>query len=181
MKGKRSDDAISDDAINAVTQDRTCTGTLPQTTPSPGVVVAGTQSNHGDFCLPPEMAHLPHLRLYQAVALWALTVGSGVTRDDISRAFRISVRRAADVMHYILAARQDVITCTRQVIRLGQGRGRTLLLHVTAVSAMSDEPRQSMSPSASPRKPRPAPVRKERVSQALRSWFLTRPNPQLPE
>lgn len=130
-------------------------------------VISGKQSNHGDFMLPASVAHLAQPALYLAVAYWALALGRGVGREDIAQAFRITVHRAADVMSYILNDRQDVVSCSRQLLNGGRGQ-RQLLLRVTGVT----EPAPTVR--TPPRKKTAVP-RQDIAS--LRTWFLTRPNP----
>ncbi|HEJ7994289.1 TPA: CaiF/GrlA family transcriptional regulator [Serratia liquefaciens] len=133
-----------------------------------GNTVSGKQSNHGDFYLPACLTHLIDPPLYMAVAWWGLLTGQGMTREDISQAFRIPPRRAADVMAYISRERCDVITCERRIVR-AIGR-RSLMLRVSAVRELAP-----VVPSPSPRvKKMPGggadPVRE------WRRWFLSRPN-----
>ncbi|WP_329911721.1 CaiF/GrlA family transcriptional regulator [Serratia quinivorans] len=113
------------------------------------------------------MAYLDQPALYLAVAYWAMALGRGVSREEIAQAFRITAHRAADVMNYILNARQDVVSCSRQLLNSGRGQ-RQLLLRVTGVTAPAPTVRTP------PRKKTSVP-RQDIAS--LRTWFLTRPNP----
>lgn len=85
----------------------------PAASPPDGDVcwVEGTQGNHLQWVLPANLAHLNAPPLYMAVAWWGLLRGSPFTRADVSGAFRIAPRRAADVMKYICTARTDSIRC----------------------------------------------------------------------
>lgn len=132
--------------------------------------IAGKQRNHGGFQLPASLVHLTDPPLYLAVAYWGLLTGGGFTREDVSQAFRISQRRAADVMSYISRERSDVITCERQLTREGRGR-RSLALIITAVR----EPMPVMTPPPPRARKTPSPGAAEQV-QRLRHWFLSRPN-----
>lgn len=132
-------------------------------------VILGRQSNHDDFYLPECLRHLGDPPLYMAVAWWGLLSGQGITRDDISLAFRIPPRRAADVMSYISRDRGDIITCERRVVRT-TGR-RSLVLTITDV--------RDVEPAA----PLPPPRAKKTAGQGgadpvreWRRWFLSRPN-----
>lgn len=132
--------------------------------------VAGKQSNHGDFHLPACLGHLTDPPLYLAVAYWGLLTGSRLSRATVSETFRISERRAADVMSYISRERCDVIDCVRKITREGRGR-RGLTLTITAVRALVQTP---PSPPVRGRKtPRPGAAD---MSRELRHWFLRRPN-----
>lgn len=134
-----------------------------------GNTVSGKQSNHGDFHLPACLVHLNDPPLYIAVAWWGLLSGRGMTREDISQAFRIPLRRAADVMAYISRDRCDVITCERRVIH--NGNRRSLILTIAAIGEFI------------PAVPSPPPrVKKNRSPDGgdpvreWRRWFLSRPN-----
>lgn len=132
--------------------------------------VTGKQSNHGDFHLPACLAHLTDPPLYLAVSYWGLLTGGGLSRAIVSETFRISERRAADVMSYISRERCDVIDCVRKITREGKGR-RGLILTITAVRVLVPAP-------SSP------PVRRRKVqrpgaadmTRELRHWFLRKPN-----
>ncbi|MFZ4170077.1 CaiF/GrlA family transcriptional regulator [Enterobacter ludwigii] len=133
-------------------------------------VVAGRQSNHGHWTLPASLAGSGVNSLWLAVATWALRAGRPVTREDVAQAFRISARRAADVITYLLDTRSDVVTCEREVIRVGSGH-RVGLLRVTAVADATAVP----SPGRAPEKNRVTPeTRAQEASElaAARALFL---------
>lgn len=67
----------------------------------PKRVVRGKQRNHGDFYLPDSIRHLAKVPLYRAVAWWGMLRGGYITRDDVSQAFRIELRRAGGILNYI--------------------------------------------------------------------------------
>lgn len=131
--------------------------------------VAGKQSNHGDFCLPDCLAHLISPPLYMAVAHWGIYTGLPLSRASVSETFRISERRAADVLNYIVRDRHDIIDCKRHTAREGAGR-RVLKLTVIAIR---DVAARAPSPPA-----RTGTARSRAASRAqqLRHWFLSRPN-----
>lgn len=52
--------------------------------------VAGRQSNHEGFYMPPGIRHLGTLSLYRAVAWWGLFLGREFTRDDVSERSALS-------------------------------------------------------------------------------------------
>ncbi|WP_161796300.1 CaiF/GrlA family transcriptional regulator [Serratia marcescens] len=114
-------------------------------------VVTGRQSNHGDWSLPAELAGSGIGSLWLAVAIWALRQARPVTRDDIAQAFRISLRRAADVVSYLLTTRSDRVACERKIHRVASGH-RVATLRVLAVVAgpAEDGP---VAPPARSRKP----------------------------
>nr|WP_249339863.1 CaiF/GrlA family transcriptional regulator [Serratia marcescens] len=132
--------------------------------------VAGKQRNHGDFCLPDTLAHLMDPPLYLAVAHWGMATGLPLSRALVSETFRISERRAADVLNYIARDRHDVIDCQRHIVREGAGR-RGLKLTITAIRGAA--PRAASPPPA-----RGSTARSRAASrvQQLRHWFLSRPN-----
>lgn len=139
------------------------------------VTVSGKQSNHDCFYLPACLGHLIDPPLYLAVASWGLLTGTRLTRRGVSEAFRISERRAADVMTYILRDRGDVIDCIRTVTREGKGR-RGLTLTVVAVRA------QGAVVAAAPMRTRRGTLpRGADTTRELRQWFLSRPNPVSPK
>ncbi|MEG5532077.1 CaiF/GrlA family transcriptional regulator [Enterobacter ludwigii] len=143
--------------------------TPPGDVPS-ATVVAGRQSNHGHWTLPASLAGSGVSSLWLAVATWALRAGRPVTREDVAQAFRISARRAADVITYLLDTRSDVVTCEREVIRVGSGH-RVGLLRVTAVADATAVP----PPGRAPEKPRVTPeTRAQEASElaAARALFL---------
>lgn len=131
--------------------------------------ISGKQSNHGDFHLPACLAHLIDPPLYMAVAWWGLLSRQGVTRDDISQAFHIPQRRAADVLSYISRERSDVITCQRRVMRDG-GR-RHLVLTILAVGELAP-----VAPSPPLRVKKTHSRGDNDAVRQWRRWFLSRPN-----
>lgn len=70
--------------------------------------------------------------MYIRIAMWALAQARPVTRGDIARQFRISPRRAADMMMYIEGQGSHLIDCERVVSQV-TGRRKVAVLHVTAV------------------------------------------------
>lgn len=132
--------------------------------------VLGKQSNHGDFLLPACLGHLNDPPLYLAVAYWGLVTGSPLSRAIVSETFRISERRAADVMSYISRERCDVIDCERKITREGKGR-RGLTLTIRAVRALV--PAASAPPARGRKAQRPGAAD---MTRELRHWFLRRPN-----
>ncbi|MGV3346923.1 CaiF/GrlA family transcriptional regulator [Enterobacteriaceae bacterium LUAb1] len=95
--------------------------------------VTGKQGNHGGYHLPECLAHMGSPTLWLAVACWGQMCARPVSREDIAQAFRISPRRAADVMTYILSDHSDVVKVEKTVDRVGSGhrQARFRILDVT--------------------------------------------------
>jgi hypothetical protein len=134
--------------------------------------VKGRQSNHGDYHLPSCLIHLGSPPLYLAVAYWGLLKRTPFSRDDLSAAFRISARRAADVMTYIYIERRNCITSKKTLVSTGSGHS-CLYLQILTVS----EPAPTRPP-----KPLHRTVRQPETSgdlvgkqRELWHWLLTRP------
>lgn len=114
------------------------------TAPSREAVVAGRQSNHGCFHMPESLSWLDtRPTLWMAVALWGLQKGVQVTRNDIATAFRISPRRAADVMTYLCSSRTDMVTCEKTVSRVSSGHRVAYFLITSVAESLHDAPEQA--------------------------------------
>ncbi|EKS6645824.1 CaiF/GrlA family transcriptional regulator [Enterobacter hormaechei] len=140
-----------------------------------GKLQTGRQRNHGVWRLPPGMDNEEGCPLWLAVALWALRQGHAVSREDISQAFSVAPRRAADVMTYIICERSDVVKVQKEVVRVASGH-RVAMFLVTSVTTRPDVP----APSNSGRKPRTelseaARLREqEELAQAAKSFLFQR-------
>lgn len=86
-----------------------------------GRIVAGRQRNHDNWYLPPGLPSQAGCALWLAVACWGRQRGSAISRDDVARTFRISPRRAADVMTYLMNDRSDMVEIEKSIVRLGSG------------------------------------------------------------
>lgn len=133
--------------------------------------ISGRQRNHGSFCVPDDLPELNEPRLWLAVARWALMLGKPVNRNDISCAFRISPRRAADVMTYLCEDRRDTVTCEKTITRVASGvRVATIL--ITAI----EDTRMQATRCIPERINKPKPSRKDGGSdeqlRAARALFL---------
>lgn len=134
---------------------------------------------HYPFDLPAELNDVPAgLPLYLLVALWALRQNRPVSVRDVRGAFRISLRRASDVLEYMSGQgeRNVKVTCFLRPLRQGDRRMRREW-HVTTVSGISDFTCSSSESrtTTSPRVPRV--IRKMHIHdsmQELRRWFLLR-------
>lgn len=134
------------------------------------------QSNHDDYYLPRCLSHLNNPPLYLAVAHWGLIKKDGMSREDISQAFRISPRRAADIMNYIYNDRQAVITSQKTVTTCGRGL-RSFRLTIMAVGEVRSRPIPNPGKRRVTQAETPAAfVGPMTTVQQLRRWFLTRPN-----
>lgn len=157
--------------------DETSLNKDPETINSPedGGRIMGRQSNHGDFTLPRCLSHLVNPPLYIAVAHWGLLKKTPFSRDDISQAFRITPRRAADVMSYIQREHTDVITCVRH-LQVSSAGIRNLTLQVTGVvEAALSAPESKPRPRAPDKVPRGERQKKSQALNKLRAAFLSRP------
>lgn len=131
-------------------------------------VVAGRQSNHGDWSLPAELAGSGIRSLWLAVAFWSLRQARPVTRDDIAQAFRISVRRAADVVSYLLTTRSDRVACERKIHRVASGH-RVATLRVLAVVAGPAEDGPTPPPRARKRCPQEHDAKQQAAAALARA------------
>ncbi|MER2471600.1 CaiF/GrlA family transcriptional regulator [Photorhabdus laumondii] len=137
-----------------------------------GQTITGKQSNHGDFRLPACLSHLKDTPLYMAVAYWGLLKGSGFTKSEISQVFRVTERRATDVMNYIYNERRDVIACEKFFFREKQGSRRQMLIVTAVVEPMPQKGQASVTKTVKS-------TRSRTSSQAnhmciWRTWFLQR-------
>ncbi|ULH10495.1 CaiF/GrlA family transcriptional regulator [Serratia marcescens] len=136
------------------------------------IVVTGRQTNYGDWSLPAELAGTDITTLWLAVAVWSLRRGCPVERGEIAQAFRISPRRAADVMTYILRHQREKVACKRHLTKHGKGR-RVLRLSVSHVAdyaiPAASAPRPAHDAGGKPKKK----VDDGHLIRELRAWFLS--------
>lgn len=96
-------------------------------------LVRGRQKNHGDFYLPEIISHLEEPTFYIAVAWWGKLTGRSFSREDVAQAFRVTDRRAADVMTYLATGvSRSVVGLEKKVVRMGSGRA-VLLMSIQSV------------------------------------------------
>lgn len=142
--------------------------------------ISGRQRNHGDFYLPAIISHLEEPSFYIAVALWGKLTGRPFSREDVAQAFRVTARRAADVMTYLATGvSHSVVGLEKKVVRMGSGRA-VLLMTILSVDeqaqgAAGEAERRSpagpaVSAGSAPR-PRPRGAAAEGL-QAARDLFL---------
>lgn len=136
-----------------------------------GSRVSASQSNYGEYWLPESLSDLVHPPLYLAVAVWGWRLGRPFCREEVAQVFRLAPHRAGDVMTYIRRAGPDRIGSRQSYARVGGVRCR--YLHIVA------DPGSEKGKTL-----REAPVTdavsaddKEAGLQAMRRWFLRRPNP----
>ncbi|MBH3035789.1 CaiF/GrlA family transcriptional regulator [Serratia marcescens] len=142
---------------------------VPDTRAPTNARIVGKQSNHGDYCLPVDLAHLGNPPLWLAVAWWGGLRGTAFSRDDVSQVFRISARRAGDVMSYIMNHKKDTVQCLRSLTKSGNGV-RVLHLRITnirEVSGTAPKPSPTTDCAKAKAKPDGDNLRKNRA------WFLT--------
>lgn len=142
--------------------------------------ISGRQRNHGDFYLPAIISHLEEPSFYIAVAWWGKLTGRPFSREDVAQAFRVTARRAADVMTYLATGvSRSVVGLEKKVVRMGSGRA-VLLMTILSVDEQAQgtageaERRSLAAPAVSagsaPR-PRPRGAAAEGL-QAARDLFL---------
>lgn len=149
----------------------TATGKLNKAA-QPANFISGKQSNHGEYYLPQELFGINAPTLYLAVAHWGLRKGAGFTRDEISQVFRITLRRAADVMTYITTAKSDVVSCETRLVSSAGGR-RSLLMTITAIHEAPE--RRAVKLAAVPRPDGKKKAEDEARIRQIHHQFLTRP------
>lgn len=142
--------------------------------------VSGRQKNHGDFYLPEVISHLDEPSFYMAVAWWGLLRGKPFTRDDVAKAFRVTARRAADVMTYLVTGvSRSVVGLDKKVVRMGSGR-TVLLMTILSVDELAQRvsgetatstPASTTSPAGSSSRTRPRGAVSEGL-EAARDLFL---------
>lgn len=134
------------------------------------------QSNYGAYRVPASVTDLTALPLFVMVAYWGWRLGRPFCRDEVAAAFGIAVRQAGDVMSYIQRTRTADIA-TRHYIEYPQKGCRRRYLQILSEPTLR-------APAAS-MKTAPAPTsavtssraQGKETLQALRQWFLGRPNP----
>ncbi|MGK8665321.1 CaiF/GrlA family transcriptional regulator [Serratia marcescens] len=151
------------------------------------VRISARQRNHEDYRLPASLSHLPPVLLYLAVAHYALLAQAPVSRQAISGEFRISTRRALEVMRYLLNAHVGVM-CAR-LPPLPEVREQGYRILVWAISSVGQSVVNEPLLITDPTSPEAAAMQqderaeksrsrleKERACQDMRRWFLQRPN-----
>lgn len=156
--------------------------------PGGGAVrISARQRNHEDYRLPASLSHLPPMPLYLAVAHYVLLAQAPVSRQAISGAFRISTRRALEVMRYLLNNNLGVM-CER-LAPLPHAPEQGYQIQVSAISSGVQGVISELPLTTGPTFPEGAAVlqtecadkplsrlEKERACQDMRRWFLQRPN-----
>ncbi|EOV5094258.1 CaiF/GrlA family transcriptional regulator [Serratia marcescens] len=150
------------------------------------VRVKARQRNHESYCLPTILSHLPPMPLYMAVAHYALLKRVPVSRQTISVEFRISTRRALEVMRYLFNAK-DGVMCTRLPPLPGASeQGHRIQVH--AISSRMGLPGNEGGSVFNPISSETAHMHKDRIDnplspyerghtyQDMRRWFLQRQN-----
>ncbi len=131
--------------------------------------VAGRQSNHEGFYMPPGIRHLGTLSLYRAVAWWGLFLGWEFTRDDVSEAFSIEPRRASGILNYICNRHNDDDICFDSRLHPVRGGRAQLVVRIRAVESRPDTIRRQ-------RTDRPGgKVSDRQYDRQMAHWLLSRP------
>ncbi|WP_391565006.1 CaiF/GrlA family transcriptional regulator [Serratia proteamaculans] len=144
----------------------------------PSAVVAPAQSNYGEYTLPPMLRGLSDPPLYLAVAIWGWQLGRPFCRQELAQTFRITLRRAGDVMSYIRRADQKKIRSQQWYERGKKGaRCRHLQIVAEPMMAVKKTMRGTPTPETVACLPQDDEPPSEAGVQALRRWFLNRPNP----
>jgi hypothetical protein len=139
-------------------------------------VMMGTQCNHGPWTLPASLSHLNSPPLWLAVAWWGALSGKPMTRSDVSETFRITQRRAGDVLNYLFRHCKDTVVCSWKPVKDCNYKiaGSRVCLCIHAVNTTTGK-------AAKPRKApcntlkRTACREREAELNALRKALLTRP------
>ncbi|KNC92913.1 CaiF/GrlA family transcriptional regulator, partial [Trabulsiella odontotermitis] len=110
--------------------------------------------------------------LWLAVASWGWQLGSAIGRDDVARAFRISARRAADVMTYLMNDRSDVVTIEKTIVHQGSGH-RVAMYRIVAICQKEKARPAPLPCSTSARSSTPEERRRQEETMAqARHLFL---------
>lgn len=136
--------------------------------------MSGRQGNHQPWVLPACLVHLKEPCLYIAVAWWGLLKQRPFTRADISAAFRITPRRAADVIEHIYKERSDIIK-SEYLVGKGAGAGTSeaslRILSVSNEQVISPPPpaRRMAKKNTRPSRPAEFPLQ-EKGESLLQLW-----------
>ncbi|HHK3103652.1 MULTISPECIES: CaiF/GrlA family transcriptional regulator [Salmonella] len=145
------------------------TGVISMNQPLLFRTVAGRQSNHEGFYMPPGIRHLGTLSLYRAVAWWGLFLGREFTRDDVSEAFSIEPRRASGILNYICNRHNDDDICFDSRLHPVWGGRAQLVVRIRAVESRPDTIRRQ-------RTDRPGgKVSDRQYDRQMAHWLLSRP------
>lgn len=143
-----------------------------------GSVVAPGQSNYGEYTLPAMLQDLDDPPLYLAVAVWGWRLRRPFCRRELAQTFRITLQRAGDVMSYIRRADQAKIHSRQSYERIENGVRRRYL-HIVTEPDMTVKKAVRGKPTVETAEGLPqgeGPL-SDAGLQALRRWFLIRPNP----
>ncbi|EDS2454080.1 CaiF/GrlA family transcriptional regulator [Salmonella enterica] len=145
------------------------TGVISMNQPLLFRTVAGRQSNHEGFYMPPGIRHLGTLSLYRAVVWWGLFLGREFTRDDVSEAFSIEPRRASGILNYICNRHNDDDICFDSRLHPVRGGRAQLVVRIRAVESRPDTIRRQ-------RTDRPGgKVSDRQYDRQMAHWLLSRP------
>ncbi|ELC7078844.1 CaiF/GrlA family transcriptional regulator [Salmonella enterica] len=125
---------------------------------------------------PASVLHLNCRALYQAVAYWILLQERAVTVREVSEAFAISVRRASDVLHYIV---HDASSSIKSSVNLNRGNGYRRQKRVRIWQVYPQHFPQPRVETSKMKGSKPNKTSFKRPSQdeeilRLRTWFVSR-------
>ena len=129
------------------------------------------QKHHGHFHIPDEIRHLGDMSLYRAVAWWGFLRKTEFTRDDVSQAFQIDLRRSSGILSYICHRHgYDDITFEMRKIPV-QGGCCQLAVRIIKVAT---------SPTSVRKPEKCSNTRKDvktnnQLDQLMARWMLSRP------
>ncbi|STE16977.1 CaiF/GrlA family transcriptional regulator [Citrobacter sp. wls718] len=129
------------------------------------------QKHHGHFHIPDEIRHLGDMSLYRAVAWWGFLRKTEFTRDDVSQAFQIDLRRSSGILSYICHRHgYDDITFEMRKIPV-QGGCCQLAVRILKVAT---------SPTSVRKPEKSSNTRKDvktnnQLDQLMARWMLSRP------
>lgn len=129
------------------------------------------QNYHSHFSIPEEIRHLGKMSLYRAVAWWGYIRKTAFTRDDVSRAFQIDLRRSSGILNYICHRYQhDDISFEMRKIPV-QGGCYQLSMRILRVTTNSASVKR-LEQNAGGQK---YTSKNSQLDQQMARWLLSRP------
>ena len=129
------------------------------------------------FILPPELNDVGSEKfpLYILVALWAFRQGKPVTVKMVREAFSISIRRASDILEYMMEHGEGVIdaVCTVHYIEQGDRRLRRVWVVRGVCQKLSTYSRKDPVVNREVKRSKEKKVIDR--TEELRRWFISRP------
>ena len=140
-------------------------------------IMTGTQCNHGPWTLPASLSHLHSPPLWLAVAWWGFLSGKPMTRSEISETFRITQRRAGDVLDYLFRHCKETVVSSWKPVKNSGSRvsGSRVSLHILAINSTTGKAIKPKKASCSTLKRTGACRERQAELNALRKTLLMRP------